>query len=134
VIDLPRKVSEWVVAVDHGTTNPFVALLIGLGRDREGRQALYVAREWRWDSKVKQGQLTDAQYSAELRRWLNDLEEQLPGASTPWRVIVDPSAASFIAQLYVDQWAGVRGADNTVNDGIRSTASLMAAIRLQIHS
>lgn len=58
VTELP-DIDEWVLAIDYGTTNPFVALLIGLGRDRKGTERIYVAREWRWDSKVKHRQLTD---------------------------------------------------------------------------
>lgn len=122
-----EDVREWLVAVDYGTTNPFVALLIAVLDDR-----LVIVREWRWDSRAQRGQRTDAQYSAALRVWLDQLDAEFPGCGDPDRIIVDPSAASFIAQLYLDGWAGVRKADNTVVDGIRSTASLLAAGRLQI--
>lgn len=136
VITVLPEIRQWVVAVDYGTTNPFVALLIGVGVD----DRLYVAREWRWDSRARKAQKTDAEYSAELRRWLDDLDPQsntviseCPGAARPERIIVDPSAASFIAQLWRDGWAGVRGADNTVLDGIRSVATLTSAGRLLWH-
>jgi PBSX family phage terminase large subunit len=125
VTTLP-EIEQWIVAVDYGTTNPFVALLIGLGRD----DRMYVAAEWRHDSKAKRRQMTDSEYSAALRRWLDDLD--IEGARTPERVYVDPSAASFIAQLWRDQWAGVHGADNAVADGIRATASLLGK-RLMVH-
>lgn len=122
-------IDEWILAIDYGTTNPFVALLIGLtSNDR-----MYVAREWRWDSKVRRAQRTDAEYSTGLRRWLDDtVTADFPTATNPHRVIVDPSAASFIAQLWRDQWPGIHQADNTVLDGIRSTASLLSAGRLVI--
>lgn len=55
---LPR-IDRWALCVDYGTTNPFVALLLGEGRD--GR--LYVVREWRWDSKARRRQMTDGEYS-----------------------------------------------------------------------
>lgn len=126
VTKLPKFVRR-IVAIDYGTTNPFVALLIGVGVD----DRLYVAREWRWDSKAKRRQLTDAQYSAALRAWLtNPATGELLEVD---RMLVDPSAASFIAQLWADGWSGVRGADNPVDDGIRSVASLLAADRLKIH-
>lgn len=123
---LPR-IDRWWLGIDYGTTNPFVALLIGQGVD----DRLYVAREWRWDSKQQRRQMTDAQYSAALRTWLTDpaTEQLLPFE----RIFVDPSAASFIAQLWQDGWEGVTGANNTVDDGIRSVSSLLSAGRLRIH-
>jgi hypothetical protein len=54
------------LGVDYGTTNPFAALLLGLGTN----QRLYLAREWRWDSKLRRRQLTDREYSERLRGWL----------------------------------------------------------------
>lgn len=143
VITRMPKIDRWVLAVDYGTTNPFVALLIGIGVDRDGLERLYIAREWRWDSRVKRRQLTDAEYSREIAAWLEQLDPaddqavvpggRLRGARTPGYVYVDPSAASFIAQLHRDGWDGVRGADNAVADGIRSVASLLTADRLKVH-
>jgi len=128
VSELPT-INRWWVAIDYGTVNPFVALLIGEGVD----DRLYVAREWRWDSRAERKQLTDGQYAKRLGAWLDKQAGDLPGAGDPERVLVDPSAASFIAQLYEDGWRGVTGADNTVLDGLRDTASLLAGSRLKIH-
>lgn len=142
VADVPRSANgaplarEWVLAIDYGTANPFVALLIGLFDDVDEKgqpfERMYVAREWRWDSRAEHGQKTDAQYSKALGTWLDGLAPEL-GRVELDRIIVDPSAASFIAQLWADGWHGVRGADNSVTDGIRSTATLLAADRLRIH-
>lgn len=127
VSELPG-IRDWYVGVDYGTTNPFAALLLGIGVDDK----LYIAREWRWDSKLKQRQLTDAEYSQKLREWLESLQPEL-GLVEPRRIIVDPSAASFITQLHRDGWAHVRGADNAVADGIRETSTLFGAGVLRIH-
>ena len=133
VDDLPRDASgrplvdTWLVSVDYGTVNPFVALLVGVGDDR-----LYVAREWRWDSRARGRQMTDGDYSAALRAWLEGLASDL-GPIVPAGIFVDPSAASFIAQLHRDGWARVRGADNAVLDGIRAVSALLGAGRLVIH-
>lgn len=116
----------WWLGVDYGTTNPLVALLIGHGHD----DRLHVAREWRWDSRRRRRQLTDAQYSTALRKWLTNPAGELLDME---RTFVDPSAASFIAQLWQDGWPGVHGADNTVDDGIRSVASLLGGDRLRVH-
>jgi PBSX family phage terminase large subunit len=122
VQDLP-EIAQWLcLALDYGTTNPFHALLIGLGVD--GR--LYVGHEWRWDSKKQKGSLTDAEYSERLRAWAAGL------GITARYVIVDPSAASFRAQLHRDGISSVL-ADNEVVDGIRDVASLLATRRLLVH-
>lgn len=128
VTTLPTM-ERWVVAIDYGTTNPFSAVLIGLGED----QRLYVAREWRHDSRKARRQMTDAQYSTALREWLTGLDEVLPGCGTPEWVFIDPSAASFSVQLHHEHWQGVMGADNAVSNGIRSVSSLLAADRLRFH-
>nr|WP_245730850.1 hypothetical protein [Micromonospora pallida] len=84
-------ITRWVsLGVDYGTTNPFAGLLLGVGVDGK----LYLAREWRWDSKKQQRSLTDAEYSARLRAWLDKL-----GIRPDW-ICVDPSAASFSTQLF----------------------------------
>jgi PBSX family phage terminase large subunit len=127
--DLPT-ITEWAVAIDYGTTNPFAALLLGAGAD----DCVYVVAEWRWESKVEHRALTDAQYSARLRTWVADLAEARGEQIVLDRIMVDPSAASFVAQLWADGWDGVRGADNAVSDGIRSVASLLAAHKLKIHT
>lgn len=122
VVDtLPAMRNYWV-GIDYGTTNPTVAVLLGLGDD----ERLYVVREWRWDSAAKGRRLTDAQLSAEYRRWI--------GTITPLRVFVDPSAASFITQLYHDGVKGITEADNAVIDGIQDVSTLLATDRLRIHS
>jgi PBSX family phage terminase large subunit len=128
VSTLPR-LDRWIVSVDYGTTNPFAAGLYGVGAD----QRLYLARSWRHDSKVARRQMTDAEYSAALRSWLDGIDREFPGAGDPDAIVVDPSAASFIAQLYRDGWHGLTKADNTVIDGIRDVASLLGAGLLQVH-
>lgn len=122
VKQLPQIVRWISLGIDYGTTNPFAALLLGLGVD--GR--LYLAHEWGWDSRKRQRSLTDAEYSTSVREWLGKL------AIDPEWTCVDPSAASFIQQLYRDGLTPV-GADNSVVDGIRLVASLLAAGLLLVH-
>lgn len=130
---LPGQLPEllrFVLAIDYGTTNPFVALLLAEGAD----ERLYVTREWRWDSRAERSQKTDAQYAAGLLQWLDGVS-QFPGfaaAREPEYVFVDPSAASFVTQLWHDGWQGVHGADNAVDDGLREVSTLLAADRLKI--
>lgn len=122
VSDLP-PIRRWIgLGIDYGTTNPFVALTLGLGADN----VLYLGHEWRYDSKQQHRQLTDAEYSRRLREWLKAI-----GVHPQW-TIVDPSAASFITQLHQDGLVPAQG-DNSVLDGIRVVASLLGRDRLKVH-
>lgn len=127
---LPPKsnvVTAWV-GIDYGTANPFVAELFL--HVTKPYPHILVASSLRWDPTQHQGrQKTDAQLSELLRDWLR---RELPhyidtSAMGPERIVVDPSAASFIRQLHVDGFRGVQLADNSVIDGIRSVASLLGA-------
>lgn len=129
VDELPAEgIHRWIaLGVDYGTRNPLHAVLIGLGKDRR----LYVAREWRYDGRAQKRQLTDSEYSERIRGWLADV----PGIGPvrPQFVTVDPSAASFNAQLRRDKLVPT-SANNAVLDGIRVVASLFAQGRLFVHS
>ncbi|MFD4523261.1 PBSX family phage terminase large subunit [Streptomyces sp. NPDC058470] len=130
VVDIVPTIAGWILGVDYGTANPLHAILVGLGTD--GR--LYVTSEWRYDGRASMHQLTDAEYSEQIRGWLSTLRP--PGAATtgvhPDYVVVDPSAASFIQQLHRDRLTPY-SADNSVLDGIRTVSSLVATGRLLIH-
>ncbi|MFD5231008.1 PBSX family phage terminase large subunit [Streptomyces qaidamensis] len=122
VDELPPMRRHWL-GVDYGTTNPFSAVLLGLGVD----DRLYAVAEWRFDSRAAHRSMTDAQYSAAVRAWLADMD-----VAPEW-TFIDPSAKSFSTQLWQDGHPGVARADNTVADGIRSVAALLAAGRLYVH-
>lgn len=141
VVQLLPEMESWWMGIDYGTTNPFVALLVGASvPDEFNKQRLYVAREWRWDSKKKQKQLSDSEYADKLRDWLSDLAvenittgrvDTLEGLVE--KTYVDPSATSFAVQLHRTQWRGVHHADNSVEDGIRSVSTLLNAGLLKFH-
>lgn len=130
VVDLLPDMARWMcVGLDYGTINPFAALLVGVGTDNR----LYVASEYRHDSRLARRQLTDAEYSEGLRDWLASYEHRgMKGVQPQW-VFVDPSAASFMTQLWVDGMPGVAKADNTVKDGIRSVSVALGQNVLSIH-
>jgi PBSX family phage terminase large subunit len=128
VVDTLPEIARWVgVGVDYGQTNPFHATLLGLGRDRR----LYIASEWRYDGRQQRRQLTDLEYSERMRAWLSDVPGV--GAVRPSFVTVDPSAASFIAQLRRDRLTPTP-ANNSVLDGVRTMSSLLSAGKLRVHS
>ena len=108
--------SAWRVSVDYGTVNP---LSIGLWGEKNG--VWYRVEEVYYDSRREGRQKTDAEYAEML--------EQLVAGRDIQRVIVDPSAASFIETLRRKGWQ-VMKADNDVADGIRVTADLLRQRRI----
>jgi PBSX family phage terminase large subunit len=123
------------LAIDYGTTNPFVALLMGVSAEPR----LYVAREWRYDSKGRRT-MTDGEYVDALSAWIATgadgffADENGRGLPVPLeKVVIDPSAASFRAAWQRRHQRWPEAADNAVLDGIRDTASLLASGRLAFH-
>ena len=108
--------SAWRVSVDYGTVNP---LAMGLWGEKNG--VWYRVDEVYYDSRREGRQKTDAEYAEML--------EQLVAGRDTQRVIVDPSAASFIETLRRKGWQ-VMKADNDVADGIRVTADLLRQRRI----
>lgn len=115
------------IACDYGTTNPCVFLDVW-----DDGQTLWIDREYRWDSQSdyarRSGQpsKTDAQYGEDMVAFMGEDPER------QCKIIVDPSAASFIAELRQRGYY-VKPADNEVIDGIRKTASLVERRRVMVH-
>ena len=87
-------------------------------------------REYRWDSRDADAtglrQKTDGEYAADLEAFMGaDPQFFCP-------VVVDPSAASFIAELQ-RRGVYVRPGDNEVLNGIRRVSQLFAQRRLKVH-
>ena len=108
----------WRISVDYGTSNP---ASFGLWGQKDG--VWYRTEEFYYDSHQTGCQKTDAEYAEDL--------ERLAAGRVIQRVIVDPSAASFIELLRRRGFRVVK-ADNTVTDGIRVTADCLRSGRLQI--
>lgn len=119
---LPEMQDIFAVGIDYGTTNPTAAVMLGLGVD----DRLYLIDEWRHDSKEGQLRLTDSELSAGLRAWLDENHLPYTNRLKPTYIIVDPSAASFQAQLRKDGVRGIADADNDVLYGIRTVSSLLS--------
>ena len=114
----PEKCGEYVVSCDYGTKNPSSFGLWG-----KSGESWYRLREYYYDGRKMGVQKTDEEYVAALT--------ELCGGVTVQRVIVDPSAASFIEAL---SRAGFRveKAENDVLRGIRLTASYLKSGRIRI--
>ena len=117
--DVPEgSFEEWRISVDYGTANPASFGLWG-----KKNAVWYRVAEYYYDSRKAGRQRTDEEYAEAL--------ERLAGERTIRRVIVDPSAASFIEVLRRRGFQVVR-ANNDVADGIRVTSDLLKKRRIVI--
>lgn len=131
---------EYAVSLDYGTSNPFAALLWERygGRWDATHELYYSGR----DSGV---QRTDDEYLTMLEGLIEDIKPSLIYSGTDvWGqrveqvervpVIVDPSAASFIALLRQSKWFRPIPADNDVLNGIRNTSTAMERGLIRVHT
>lgn len=113
---------ERYVAIDYGTTNPMVFLDI-----LDDGDTLWILREYYWDSKAEFRQKTDREYGDDLAAWMTE----------DGQIILDPSAASFKAELLqrgiISFGDDDINADNAVLDGIRNTSTMLARKKIRVH-
>lgn len=120
VVDKYDDRGLWYISIDYGTMNP---CSMGLWCISNG-VAVRVA-EFYHDGRRTRQQLTDEEYYTEL--------EKLAGKRMIQHIIVDPSAASFIACIRRHGRFRVRGAENDVVPGIRATGSMIQAGKVLIY-
>lgn len=113
-----RAYNEFCVSMDYGTMNPTAMLLWG----RTGGDTWYCIREYYHSGRDTQELKTDMEYYEELERLCEDVPAE-PGGKI--QLIIDPSAASFIAVVQKHHRFKVRKADNDVLNGIRNVSSAL---------
>ncbi len=112
---------EYYISVDYGTLNP---CSMGLWRlDDSGAVRI---SEWYYSGRERKKQLTDEEYYQKLKALSRGYNIKC--------VIIDPSAASFIATIRRHGEFAVRKANNSVLDGIRITGTLLQGDRLLFHN
>ena len=111
--------AEYYISIDYGTLNPFSAGLWSV----TGNKAVRI-QEYYYDGRNKKRQLTDEEYCNEVEKLAKDRQIT--------KVIVDPSAASFITALKRRGFR-VQQADNSVLDGIRRTSVYLKDGNIKIH-
>ena len=111
--------AEYYISIDYGTLNPFSAGLWSV----TGNKAVRI-KEYYYDGRNKKKQLTDEEYCKEIEELAKDRQIT--------KVIVDPSAASFITALKRRGFR-VQQADNSVLDGIRRTSVYLKDGNIKIH-
>ncbi len=114
----PANCDKWYISCDYGTVNP-----TSMGLWGRSRGIWYRVKEFYFDSRKEQRQMTDEEYGTAL--------EGLAGGRPITAVIVDPSAASFMEVLRRRGWR-VQKARNDVISGIRLTADLLKGGKLVI--
>ena len=124
------KDGTYYISIDYGTLNPFSA---GLWCVSDGKAVRI--KEYYHSGRDTKRQLTDEEYHAELEKLIQytDSEGVLQEYEID-RVVIDPSAASFIACMRRHGKFRVKHAVNTVIDGIRNVTSMLNSKRLFVHS
>lgn len=105
------------VSCDYGTQNATVFLLWNQGTDG----IWYCTREYYYSGREEGQQKTDAEYADDLESWLSGTDINA--------VIVDPAAASFIAELKKRGYRVIK-AKNDVADGIRLVATKLNLLKI----
>ena len=100
------------VSCDYGTQNATVFKMWTKGADG----IWYCTKEYYYSGRDQKKQKTDAEYADDMKEFI--------GNAMPRAVIVDPSAASFIAALRQEGLPVIQ-ARNSVLDGIREMAKLL---------
>lgn len=111
---------QFYVSIDYGTINPFSMGLWCV----QNNHAIRI-KEYYYDSRREGRQKTDEEYYAALEAFTQGYYIR--------KVIVDPSAASFLETIRRHGKYSAWDADNDVLDGIRVTSSLLSAGMIQIH-
>lgn len=117
---VPRKYDTYYIGMDYGILNPTAMLLLG---HCDG--VWYVVKEFYHSGRETNQQKTDAEYYLDLK--------QLAGDLTIKRLIVDPSAASFITLVEKEHQFKIWDADNTVIEGIQHVAQCIADKKLMVN-
>lgn len=110
--------NDFYVSCDYGTQNPMVFLL---WRKVKNSNIWFCEKEYYYSGREKKVQKTDQDYIKDLKEFTNHKK--------PKKIIVDPSAASFITALKKEGFE-VYKAKNDVSDGIRHTANELQNGRL----
>ena len=106
------KFDQYYISVDYGTQNPTVFLLFGHCSGK-----WYGIKEYYYSGRERQKQKTDGEYADDMMEFIGNIPYT--------RIIIDPSAASFIAELK-KRGLRVKAGKNDVIDGIRFAGSLFA--------
>lgn len=125
VSDKPQGMpKESVISIDYGTMNAFCALQWDM------HDIWYCTNRYYYSGRDTGMQKTDNEYLADIEDRFSEMIARHRESGKKVPVIIDPSAASFIALLKRTDWAKVLRAKNDVLNGIRETATAMNCKRI----
>lgn len=138
--DPEGPMDDFCISLDYGTSNPFAAMMW----EKHGK-TWYGVNELYYSGRETGVQKTDDEYLEMLNKFAEPYKEgriqsvlTLSGGYEeridPIPVIVDPSAASFIALLRRSEWFKPVSANNEVVNGIRDTSTAIERGLLKVHS
>lgn len=107
-----REYTEYYASCDYGTQNPTT---FGMWGKYKGKW--YKVKEYYYSGRDNNKQKTDEEFYQDLENFIGDVKVKA--------VIVDPSAASFIATIKKHGKFSVLKAKNDVIDGIRNVATAL---------
>lgn len=113
--------NENYISIDYGTQNATVFLL--WKKDNQGKW--FCVKEYYYSGRDQKKQKTDKEFADELVKFTQGIKIKT--------VIVDPSAASFIAELKQRKFT-IQKAKNDVLDGIRLVGSVLNKEEIKFHS
>lgn len=118
----PTTSRYFVCGVDYGTTNPCAFTLVGY--DPSSHPNMWIEDEYYWDSREHNRQKTDTEYAEDLLKFLGQRNIKC--------IVIDPSAASFKAELIKHGVQNLIDANNDVLDGIRTVSKFLSNGTLKI--
>lgn len=117
-----RTYTEYYVSCDYGTQNPTTFGLWGKCGSGKYRGKWIKIKEYYHSGREEGKQKTDEEYYKDLENFIGDVKIKA--------VIVDPSAASFIATIKKHGKFIVKPAKNDVIEGIRNVGTALSKIMI----
>lgn len=130
VVDhVPNHFIEYLVALDYGISNPFIAQLWGLSGG-----CWYILNEFNWDSVKQQKQKSNPDYIEDMARLINWNGKPV----FPKKILVPPEENGFIRDLKRagqtrPNICGVNAADNAIMPGIEDMTTLLSLGKCKIY-
>lgn len=108
---IEREYTQKYIAIDYGTQNPTT-----FGMFAKDKGQWYMVKEYHHSGRKQKRQKTDSEYADDLEAFMNN-DKNI-------QIIVDPSAASFIAELK-KRGLKVKQAKNDLLEGIRNVGNVL---------
>lgn len=130
VVDqVPDHFIEYIVPLDYGISNPFIASLWGLSAG-----VWYILKEFNWDSLKEGRQKSNPDYIEDMVRLINWAGKPV----FPKKIFVPPEENGFIRDLKKAgqtrrNITGVNSAENAIMPGIEDVTTLLSLGKLKLY-